>query len=120
MQVPNANIRSPSYYIAEMQARCAKCGRQARVLALAVPPNHEILVDGEWQNLDGDAFIFYAAELPEGRGFGPPTARGSDSGRGPREGLRSPPPAKMSCIRKFSCRIGLRRTTWRGRGGAPP
>ena len=65
MQVPNANIRSPSYYIAEMQARCAKCGRQARVLALAVPPNHEILVDGEWQNLDGDAFIFYVAELPD-------------------------------------------------------
>ena len=65
MQVPNANIRSPSYYIAEMQARCAKCGRQARVLALAVPPNHEIQVDGEWQNVDGNAFIFYVAELPD-------------------------------------------------------
>ncbi len=65
MQVPNANIRSPSYYIAEMQARCAKCGRQARVLALAVPPNHEILVEGEWQNVDGDAFVFYVAELPD-------------------------------------------------------
>jgi hypothetical protein len=65
MQVPNANIRSPSYYIAEMQARCAKCGRQSRVLALAVPPNHEIQVDGEWQSVDGDAFIFYVAELPD-------------------------------------------------------
>jgi len=65
MQVPNANIRSPSYYIAEMQARCAKCGRQARVLALAVPPNHAILVDGEWQNVDADALIFYVAELPD-------------------------------------------------------
>ncbi len=65
MQVPNANIRSSSYYIAEMQARCAKCGRQARVLALAVPPNHAILVDGEWQNVDADAFIFYVAELPD-------------------------------------------------------
>lgn len=65
MQVPNANIRSPSYYIAQMQARCAKCGRQARVLALAVPPNHEILVDGEWQNVDANAFIFYVAELPD-------------------------------------------------------
>jgi hypothetical protein len=65
MQVPNANIRSSSYYIAQMQARCAKCGRQTRVLALAVPPNHEIQVDGEWQNVDGNAFIFYVAELPD-------------------------------------------------------
>jgi hypothetical protein len=66
MQVPNANIRSPSYYIAEMQARCAKCARQARVLALAVPPNHEIQVEGEWQNVDANAFIFYIAELSVG------------------------------------------------------
>ena len=65
MQVPNANIRSSSYYIAEMQARCAKCGRQSRVFALGVPPNHEIHVDVEWQNIDGNAFIFYVAELPD-------------------------------------------------------
>ena len=65
MQVPNANIRSPSYYIAQMQARCAKCGRQSRVLALAVPPDHEILVEDEWQNVDTNAIIFYLAELPD-------------------------------------------------------
>jgi hypothetical protein len=65
MQVPNANIRSSSYYIAEMQARCAKCGRQTRVLALAVPPDHEVQVDGEWQNVDANAFIFYVTELPD-------------------------------------------------------
>jgi hypothetical protein len=65
MQVANANIRSSSYCIAEMQARCAKCGLQARVLALAVPPNHEILVEGEWQNVAGSALIFYVAELPD-------------------------------------------------------
>jgi hypothetical protein len=58
MQIPNANIRSSSYYIAQMQARCAKCGRQAPVFALAVPPNHEILVEGEWQNVDGNALSF--------------------------------------------------------------
>jgi len=45
--------------------RCAKCGRQARVLALALPPNHEIQVDDEWQSVGGNAFIFYVAELPE-------------------------------------------------------
>jgi hypothetical protein len=65
MQVPNANIRSSGYYIAEMQARCAKCGRQTRVLALAVPPNHEIQVDGEWQIVDGNAFLFHVGELPD-------------------------------------------------------
>ena len=65
MHVPNANIRSSGYYIAETQARCAKCGRQTRVLALAVPPNHEILVDGEWQSVDGNAFLFYVAALPD-------------------------------------------------------
>ncbi|HEY2463558.1 MAG TPA: hypothetical protein VGI32_05830 [Steroidobacteraceae bacterium] len=65
MQVPNANVRSSNYYIAETQARCAKCGRQARVLALAVPPNHEIQVDGEWQNAEGNALIFEVAALPD-------------------------------------------------------
>jgi len=65
MQVPNANIRSSSYYIAETQARCGKCGRQARVLALAVPPKHEMQVDGEWRTVDGNALIFYVAELPD-------------------------------------------------------
>ena len=65
MQVPNANIRSSGYYIAETLARCAKCGCKTRVLALAVPPNHEIQVDGEWQNVDGNAFLFYVAALPD-------------------------------------------------------
>ena len=65
MQVPNANIRSSHYYIAETHVRCAECGRQARVLALAAPHNHEIQVDGEWQSVDGNAFIFHVAELPD-------------------------------------------------------
>lgn len=63
MEVPNANIRSLSYYIAETQARCAKCGRDARVLALAVPPNHKMRVDGEWQNVEANAVIFHISEL---------------------------------------------------------
>jgi hypothetical protein len=64
MEIPNANIRSLSYYIAETQVRCAKCGRQTRALALAVPPNHEIQVDGEWQNVETHAFLFHVTELP--------------------------------------------------------
>jgi hypothetical protein len=65
MQVPNANVRSSSYYIAQMHVRCAKCGGQARVLALAVPPNHEMQVDGEWQSVDANALIFYVTELSD-------------------------------------------------------
>jgi hypothetical protein len=66
MQVPNANVRSSGYYIVETQACCANCGRQALVLALAVPANHEIQVDGEWQDAEGNALIFDVAELPDG------------------------------------------------------
>jgi hypothetical protein len=66
MQLPNANIRSSSYLIAETQVQCAHCGRPARVLAIGLPPNHEALTDGEWQKVDGNAFIFYVGGLPDG------------------------------------------------------
>jgi hypothetical protein len=65
MQLPNANIRSSSYLIAETQVQCAQCSRTARVLALALPPNHETLTDGEWQKVDANAFIFYVGGLPD-------------------------------------------------------
>lgn len=65
MSVPNANVRSVSYDIAQMQALCAHCGQEARVLALALPPNHEMYLDGEWQHVEAAAFIFYIAELPQ-------------------------------------------------------
>jgi hypothetical protein len=65
MQLPDANFRSSSYYIAEMQAHCEHCSRPCRVLALALPPNHESLDDGEWQKNDANAFIFHVAGLPD-------------------------------------------------------
>jgi len=65
MQVPDANIRSSSYYIAETQAQCPACGRWTRVLALALPAPHEILIEDEWQPADVGAFLFYLTELPE-------------------------------------------------------
>jgi hypothetical protein len=64
MQLPDANIRSSSYLIAETRARCSQCGRPCRVLALGLPPKHETLADGEWQKVDASAFIFYVASLP--------------------------------------------------------
>jgi hypothetical protein len=65
MQLPNANIRSSSYLIAETQVQCAQCGRPTRVIAIGLPPNHEALTDGEWQKVDANAFIFYVGGLPD-------------------------------------------------------
>jgi hypothetical protein len=65
MQVPDANIRSSSYYIAETSVRCLSCDQWTRVLALALPAPHEILVEDEWQPANVSAFLFYVTELPE-------------------------------------------------------
>ncbi len=65
MQLPDANIRSSSYLVAETRSICARCRRPCRVLALVVPPNHEMLVEGEWQRVDANAFIFHIAALPD-------------------------------------------------------
>jgi hypothetical protein len=64
MQLPDANVRSSSYYIAETEAQCLSCGRWTRVLALALPAPHEILIEDEWQAANVSAFLFYLTELP--------------------------------------------------------
>ena len=66
MQVPDANIRSSSYCIAETQVQCRSCDRWTPVLALALPAPHEVLIEDEWQHANVGAFLFYVAELPEG------------------------------------------------------
>jgi hypothetical protein len=65
MQVPDANIRSSSYYIAQTSVQCLSCGQWTRVLALALPAPHEVLIEDEWQPANVSAFLFYVAELPE-------------------------------------------------------
>jgi hypothetical protein len=65
MQLPDANLRSSSYLTAETQVQCTQCSRPARVLAIALPPNHESLTDGEWQTVDANAFIFYVSGLSD-------------------------------------------------------
>jgi hypothetical protein len=65
MQVPDANIRSSSYYIAKTSVRCLSCDQWTRVLALALPAPHEVLIEDEWQSADVSAFLFYVTELPE-------------------------------------------------------
>jgi hypothetical protein len=65
MQLPDANIRSSSYYIAETTAQCLSCGLRTRVLAVAAPAPHAILIEEEWQGADVNAFLFHVTELPE-------------------------------------------------------
>jgi hypothetical protein len=66
MQVPDANIRSSSYYIAETSVQCLSCDQWTRVLALALPAPHEVLIEDEWQAADVSAFLFYVIALPDG------------------------------------------------------
>jgi hypothetical protein len=65
MQMPDANFRSPSYYIAETEARCGSCSNWTRVLALALPAPHEIMIEDEWQSANTGAFLFHVSKLPE-------------------------------------------------------
>jgi hypothetical protein len=41
----DANLRSPSYYVAQTHAACRDCGLSTRLLALALPRTHETLED---------------------------------------------------------------------------
>jgi len=65
MQPPDANTRSSSYYIAHTTVQCMSCDQRTRVLALALPAPHEILIEDEWQAADVSAFLFHVTELPE-------------------------------------------------------
>jgi hypothetical protein len=78
--MPDANIRSPTYYVARTSTTCWHCGSPTRVLALAVPREHETLDPdsqpdtGEgsdptpqvWQRADVRAFLFYVEQLSDG------------------------------------------------------
>lgn len=90
----DANLRSPTYYVAQTHAACRNCGLSTRLLALALPRMHETLeewpsaveaepdgvaadgvaADGvapggsaadNWQHADVDAFLFYVEQLPD-------------------------------------------------------
>ena len=78
--VPDANVRAQSYFVARTHGRCWHCGLSTRLLALALPCNHETLdADTEseahegcepaadaWQRAGVNAFLFYVGHLPAG------------------------------------------------------
>jgi hypothetical protein len=59
------NIRSPNYAIANASAACAECGAWTHVIALVVPPDHEMLVESVWERSAFGAWLFYVEDLSE-------------------------------------------------------
>jgi len=86
---PDANVRSPTYYVARTSVPCPHCGLSTRLLSLGMPQGHEALhagahgdagadtdVDNEqydesdesvqdvWQPVNVNALLFYVEGLP--------------------------------------------------------
>jgi hypothetical protein len=70
------NVRSRSYFIACTVAVCSQCHEPTRLVALALPDDHEVLdsdddVEGaqiaveSWSAASQGAFLFFIAYLPE-------------------------------------------------------
>ena len=78
--LPGANVRSQSYFVARASMRCPYCALPTRLLALALPQDHETLNEDAqdeeddcaerppeaWQRADANAFLFYVEHLPDG------------------------------------------------------
>jgi hypothetical protein len=74
----DANVRSHTYYVARTHVRCWHCGLPTRLLALAMPHDHETR-DGDtqadadggdpasdaWQRAAVNAMLFYVERLPD-------------------------------------------------------
>lgn len=72
----NINVRSDSYWIARAVAECDCCRSATRLVAVALPPQHESLAhewdleedelaEYSWEGVEWCAFIFYVEYLPE-------------------------------------------------------
>jgi hypothetical protein len=78
LSLADANVRSQTYYVARAHVRCWHCGLATRLLALAVPADHESAdpdaqADADcgepaadaWQCANANAFLFYVESLPD-------------------------------------------------------
>jgi hypothetical protein len=75
--LPDANVRSKTYYVARTEAKCWHCGLPTHLLALAMPHGHETLdtdapVDSgqdpasdSWHRAGFNAFLFFVERLSE-------------------------------------------------------
>lgn len=71
-----SNIRASRYFIAQATGICARCDRPSRLLALALPPGHEVLELADdtpsepgaadtWATVNHPALLFHVAHLSE-------------------------------------------------------
>ena len=58
-------IRARNYIILNASAVCKECGRWTHVIAIALPPEHEVLEDQCWESASMGATVFYVADLGE-------------------------------------------------------
>src|SRR5271168_2797370 len=75
--LPDANVRSQTYYVARTEVKCWHCGQATRLLALAIPHGHETLdmdvpVDSGqnsalagWHRASFNAFLFFVECLSD-------------------------------------------------------
>ena len=72
----DANVRSRGYFVVRTSGKCPCCGALTRLIALALPPKHEILsTEAEersenpapetWEVPGCGALLFYVADLPD-------------------------------------------------------
>lgn len=72
----DGNVRSPGYFVVRTNGKCPCCRQTTPLIALALPPDHEILSaeaehQGEsaapqtWEVAGCGALLFYVAGLPE-------------------------------------------------------
>jgi hypothetical protein len=68
------NVRSASYWIASVAGRCGHCRAAVRLVALALPRNHQSLTvdcdlekicSSSWETMEWSALLFYVEYLPE-------------------------------------------------------
>ena len=67
------DVRSGRYLIARTMGRCAQCGRSTPLVALCLPPGHEVWEvdedappessDGSWNEVKRHAFLFHVDNL---------------------------------------------------------
>jgi hypothetical protein len=77
--VPDANVRSETYYVARATSPCRHCGMRTGLLALAIPDHETLELDASgdgvdpggdlspdaWQRAGANAFLFYVQQLSD-------------------------------------------------------
>jgi hypothetical protein len=76
-QSEDTNLRSPTYYLVQSITRCRHCGGSSGVVALALPPSHEVLTEvspddivhpvnlptESWEPAGANALLLYVTNL---------------------------------------------------------